>query len=349
MTAYIIESRAAALLGAVVLPYSLAVWLALERFGSSPIESYLNYGLIVLTSWILLAALYSPFYLADLGLKRRPARPLLTFFSDLSALFRLESLLVRLLPGVLITLLLGSFTSFKSLIPALNPFQYDRLFMEMDRALFLGVDPWRATHAVFDGPIATWILQQFYISWFVLIWLSVAYVSLYSGLRQFRAHYLLAFSLTWILVGSVSALWLSSAGPCYYGWATGENDVFAPLMERLRAQDQTLRAMSPTLSLNGLLLQEYLKTAHESGRIVLGGGISAMPSMHVALAVLLGVAAYSYKRWLGWVLAPVALVIWIGSIHLGWHYAVDGLVSLILTLAIWRASGALVARFATRN
>ena len=50
----------------------------------------------------------------------------------------------------------------------------------------------------------------------------------------------------------------------------------------------------------------------ESG---IGAGISAMPSLHVAMAVF-------------WT--------WIGSFHLGWHYALDGLVSLIGVILIWR-------------
>jgi hypothetical protein len=32
-------------------------------------------------------------------------------------------------------------------------------------------------------------------------------------------------------------------------------------------------------------------------------------------------------------------VIWIGSFHLGWHYALDGLVSVALTFAIWALCG----------
>ena len=34
-----------------------------------------------------------------------------------------------------------------------------------------------------------------------------------------------------------------------------------------------------------------------------------------------------------------ALVIFIGSIHLGWHYAVDGLVSFTVVIALWHGVG----------
>lgn len=69
-----------------------------------------------------------------------------------------------------------------------------------------------------------------------------------------------------------------------------------------------------------------------------------MPSMHVAVATLIALAAGSYRRWLGLALAPVVPVIWIGSIHLGWHYAVDGQLAVPLVLGIWAVSGWVVTR-----
>jgi hypothetical protein len=37
-----------------------------------------------------------------------------------------------------------------------------------------------------------------------------------------------------------------------------------------------------------------------------------------------------------------AIVIFIGSIHLGWHYAIDGYASALATAAIWIAVGRLL-------
>ena len=40
-----------------------------------------------------------------------------------------------------------------------------------------------------------------------------------------------------------------------------------------------------------------------------------------------------------------ALVILTGSVHLGWHYAVDGYVSAAAVLLLWVASGPVLRRY----
>jgi PAP2 superfamily len=48
--------------------------------------------------------------------------------------------------------------------------------------------------------------------------------------------------------------------------------------------------------------------------------------------------------WLGLVFAAYAAVVLVGSVHLGWHYAVDGYVSIVATLAIGWAVDVLLSR-----
>ena len=59
-------------------------------------------------------------------------------------------------------------------------------------------------------------------------------------------------------------------------------------------------------------------------------GISAMPSMHNASALLFALAGYQVSRFAGRLLSA-------HSIHLGWHYAVDSYLAWTLTLVIWFA------------
>jgi membrane-associated phospholipid phosphatase len=53
------------------------------------------------------------------------------------------------------------------------------------------------------------------------------------------------------------------------------------------------------------------------------------------MAALFACLAFEVRRWFGWVCVAYAAILQIGSIILGWHYAVDGYAGLILACAIW--------------
>lgn len=67
-----------------------------------------------------------------------------------------------------------------------------------------------------------------------------------------------------------------------------------------------------------------------------------MPSMHVAMAFLFWLAMRRISRLHGNVFLGFFFVTWIGSVHLAYHYAVDGIVAVIAVWAIWRISGTLL-------
>ena len=67
--------------------------------------------------------------------------------------------------------------------------------------------------------------------------------------------------------------------------------------------------------------------------------MSAMPSLHVGGAVVVALALRTVSPLvaaLGW--ASVVLVL-VGSVALGWHYAIDGYVSIPATILIWKLAG----------
>jgi membrane-associated phospholipid phosphatase len=109
--------------------------------------------------------------------------------------------------------------------------------------------------------------------------------------------------------------------------------------------------LPPSPRSNGQVLaaidfQHMLLAEMRGGTLQAVGGISAMPSMHVAMATLFAMAGHARSRWLGWIMTLYAIGIWIGSIHLGWHYAIDGIVGAGMMGGTWIAVGRIVNRLA---
>jgi TRAP-type C4-dicarboxylate transport system permease small subunit len=84
-----------------------------------------------------------------------------------------------------------------------------------------------------------------------------------------------------------------------------------------------------------------------SGGTTIGAGISAMPSMHVAGAMLFALLGWRTHRLLGILLSVNVALILVATVHLAWHYALDGYIAVLGTLAIWWATGAVIGRDGT--
>jgi len=134
------------------------------------------------------------------------------------------------------------------------------------------------------------------------------------------------------LVGNLVATLLSFAGPVYFGRVTGLADPFAPLMAYLHQANDVVPVMA-------LQVQDMLGQTYAGNSTDIGAGISAMPSLHVATAFSYALLGFAVRRWLGILLAGFATFIFIGSVHLGWHYALDGYVGILCTALTWRAVG----------
>jgi hypothetical protein len=242
-------------------------------------------------------------------------------------------------PPLLFAALMASFNAFKQMILPAAGFGFDPLFADLDRALFLGSDPWRVTHAIFGSPAATGLIDKAYHGWFVPMALGLMICAfLPRATWRLRTQYMLSYIAMWIGVGSLLAFLLPSAGPCFYTDFAGPSPTFQALMERLAVQQGMLG--SP---LSALTLQDGLLGMYGGDELIIGGGISAMPSVHNGLAALFALAAFRINRKAGWAMAAYAALIWIGSIHLGWHYAIDGIASFALAFGIWRAAGRIAA------
>jgi hypothetical protein len=244
-------------------------------------------------------------------------------------------------PPLLFACLLASFNAFKQMILPLAGFHFDPLFAIADRLLFLGNDPWRLTHAVFGSPGMTLFIDRAYHGWFAPMSLGlVACAWMPGSTYRLRTQYMLSYIGVWIGIGSILAFLLPSAGPCFYEHFVGAHSSFNELLQRLGGIEAATGSDLTSLRNQGLLIK-----LHASDNLVVGGGISAMPSVHNGLAALFALAASRLNRVAGWVLWGYAALIWLGSIHLGWHYALDGIVGIALTYGIWIACGRIAEAF----
>jgi hypothetical protein len=216
----------------------------------------------------------------------------------------------------------------KVMMPLITGYWADLTFASLDR-LLLGQDAWRLSHQLFGQ--FTPVIDRLYGLW-APIKFTVLLVILCLPASPRKAQALTAYFIT-MASGALGQYLGASVGPIFY-------ELF-----QLGDQFRDIPVSPWVAAGRDYLWSDYLKGG---GRI--GGGISAMPSMHVAIALwmaLAGRALLSRLQFIGW--AYFALVL-VGSVHLGWHYAVDGLVSCAFTLAAWKLAGAapvLLSRQAT--
>ena len=245
----------------------------------------------------------------------------------------------RLLSGLTVVLLMplfiSAFTAFKSMIPLIQPFAWDPAFAAWDRALHGGIEPWRLLQPILGYPLVTSALNTVYHAWFFVMFAVVFWQAFSLSRPQLRMRFLLSYLLVWIVAGTAAATLLSSAGPVYYHLVEGREGGFAALLAYLKAADTQF----PVLALE---VQETLWQRYSDGGAAMGSGISAMPSLHVAMAFLFALLAWRVNRFLGACFYVFTGLILLGSVHLAWHYAVDGYLALVLTWGIWHLMGRFV-------
>lgn len=195
-------------------------------------------------------------------------------------------------------------------------------FLARADALLFGVDPWRISHALLGW--ATPLIDRVYVTWgaakFATIFTVLALPDSYLRSRCLIAYFLIAAG------GSLGQYIAPSAGPVFYE-LLGLGDRFREL--------PVAQWMNVTRS---YLWADYLRSG---GRV--GSGISAFPSLHVAMAAWIALVLRAYlPRWqlVGWVYFAFIIV---GSVHLGWHYFLDGVAGAMLAALAWFFANELVA------
>ena len=252
-------------------------------------------------------------------------------------------LTARSLAGVAIIFLLAplfksAFASFKQTIPLLHPFSWDLAFMRLDYVLHFGQHPWMLLKTILDYPLLVRIIDYFYVFWFVILAVQCLWMA-WTRRRRLRRCFFISTLLVWILLGSGLGTLFSSAGPCYFSQMTdAAPNPYSPLMTRL----MEIGEIEPLWALEN---QQGLWEFHNDGTWYSFGGISAMPSIHLAMSMIFVMVAFNFGKLPGYFSIVYLLIMQIGSVILGWHYAVDGYAGILLAAAIWCA----VYRYTARN
>jgi hypothetical protein len=294
----------AAIIVAIEYLFAFAIGARVGFHYQIPLVGYAIGGFVIAGAGTVVMILAKLFRYARQG-EAKPARRLASEIKDF---------LPFIVGILLITTEIGALTWTKVMLPIVNPFWADPLLARVDHALFLGTDPWMVAHALFGW--AAPAIDGCYVTWLPLKLLTTLFVfSMPESERKAQA--ILSYFL--IIVGvEIGQYALPSAGPVFYA-QLGYGNRFAQLP--IGPWVETTR---------NYLWHDYLR-----GGGSIGAGISAMPSLHVAASVWMALVWRSYFRPLGIPGWLYTVVILIGSVLLGWHYAVDGILAVAIAATAW--------------
>lgn len=247
--------------------------------------------------------------------------------------FWTDYLLLLLVASVYLTFF-NSFGYAKSMVGWFNPFYLDPWLQKWDIALSGGTVPlrWFIEAMTPDRVIA--FSTIYFGAWgFVMLLYVLWQLALPRGTG--RTHFLSSFLMVWIIGGVICATLLSSTGPIFYD--TFYHDQYSAMNGQLIAKLYAGRA--DTNAIYHLLLDLATNDIP-----VEWNGISAMPSMHTAVVMLLVLHSARYARRLLWVTLPLAICIIAGSVILGWHYLLDTYGSALIVYGIWRLNAYILKR-----
>lgn len=307
---------------------AFTAWLGLPWDGLAP-AFFGFYGALLLAALLLWWLAHTLYVISFV----RPRSPISYIYRCWRFEFLSRERLALALPILILwPLYSAAFSRFKIMIPMLHPYNWDADLAHWDQWLHFGTAPWVWLQPITGGYFATGAISFIYQLWFFVFYGFILWQALSTQNRRLRMQFLLSNLLAWILLGNVAATWLASGGPVYYARLTGLPDIYAPLMHHLQAAAAHVPVWS--LTVQNVLWSDYINTHIAAGR-----GISAMPSMHMASSLLFTLVSWHTNRYLGCVMCLFTVFIMLGSVSLGWHYAIDGYAGLAGAYAIWRATG----------
>lgn len=243
---------------------------------------------------------------------------------------------------IALPLFMSAFSSLKSVIPVLNPYLWDSTFNDVDYFLHLGHLPWHFFIPCLQQPLISFVINFNYNIWVFILPAVLLWQTFSLQNERLRMQFMLSYLLVWIILGSLVATFFASVGPCYYGNVVAGSNPYLGLMHYLMESQKQYPMWA-------LEMQDVLWQGYQTGEVTRGSGVSAMPSLHVATSLLMALLGMKSNRIMGILLSVFCGVVFLGSVYLGWHYAIDGYVALLGTVLIWKGVGWGLGRWWAEN
>lgn len=227
----------------------------------------------------------------------------------------------------------------KSLIAYIHPYQLDLEFIKIEQALHFGHYPQYLLSPIVEKLGMIEVINYGYNFWLGVMLGGYWYAIFIDRNEQRRLIFLWSSLIAWIGMGWGMATALSSVGPIFFG--TIYPDVpnpYADYIEYLRAIHNSGTMIS------SLWVSDLLAEMAKDSNVIDLNGMSAMPSMHVAVATLFAIYMWHVNKIWGLLYTLFALMIMAGSVFLAWHYAIDGYMSAICICVIWYVTATLIKR-----
>lgn len=240
------------------------------------------------------------------------------------------------------------FLHLKHVVLSINYSNYDLFFWNLDRWLHFGVQPniFLMQNFGLNNEVAVF-LDWFYLRYFFFKIVVFVFFMLELKSEAVSEKFFTAIALVWSL-GGLAYLVAPTDGPCYailYNQAVRAEDrvhLFKYPVTRNVPHDY-IRSYKQSKIWLAKGYQEKLWNVraaflYKNKKPAMFYGIAAMPSLHVAVMVVMTFFLFLVSRYLGLIGCVFSSIMFVGSVFLQWHYAVDGYVGLILGLGVsWLA------------